>query len=78
MKAALEPLYSKLTAAEIARNVRGDDQLYVREGHSGANLLTCIYTDGFEKDVEIQIDGKLFEGRRGVVLYSDDFIEKDG
>ena len=25
----------KLTPAEIARNVRGDDRMYVREGHKG-------------------------------------------
>ncbi len=78
MKAALAPLYSKLTPAEIARNVRGDDRLYVREGHPGHNLLKAIYTDGFDHDVEIQLDGKLFEGMRGKVLYSDDCIETDG
>jgi hypothetical protein len=62
----------------VARNVRGDDRLYVREGHSGHVLLSCIYTDGFEKEVEIQIDGKIFEGMRGAVLYSDDCVDKDG
>ena len=35
LKAACNPLREKLTAAEIARNVRGDDRMYVREGHKG-------------------------------------------
>ena len=71
-------MYNKLTEAEIARNIRGDDRLYVREGHDGYNLMNCIYTDSFEKDVEIQIDGKIFQGMRGAVLYSEDCIDKDG
>jgi 5'-3' exonuclease len=67
-----------LTDAEVARNIRGDDRLYVREGHPGYNLLRCLYTDGFEQEVEVQVDGKMFQGMRGSVLVSDDCVEKDG
>ena len=49
LKAACNPLREKLTAAEIARNVRGDDRMYVREGHKGnkKNYLgtQCLYRD---------------------------------
>ena len=35
LKSALNPLRQKLTPAEIERNVRGDDRLYIRESHKG-------------------------------------------
>ena len=70
LKAALEPLYEALTAEENRRNMRGDDRLYVREGHKGYNLLRTIYTENFEQDIEIQLDGKMFQGMRGRVLFS--------
>jgi len=78
LKAACNPLREKLTAAEIARNVRGDDRMYVREGHKGYNLLRTIYDDNFEPDVEVQIDGNMFQGMRGRVMFSKDCIEPDG
>ena len=39
LKAALNPLKDQLTPAEIERNVRGDDRLYIREGHKGKHDL---------------------------------------
>ena len=78
LKAALAPYYDKLTSPEIERNIRGDDRLYVREGHKGYNLLRTIYTDNFEQDTEIQIDGKMFEGMSGRVLFSKNCIPADG
>lgn len=77
MKSALEPVYPLLSQEEIRRNERGDDRLYIREGHKGFNLLRAIYTDGFEKDCEIQIDGQLFSGMRGRVLFSNANTELD-
>ena len=35
----------------------------------------AIYTDGFERDTEIQIDGQLFGGVRGRVLFSTENLE---
>ena len=42
-KAACNPMREKLTAAEIARNVRGDDRMYVREGHKGNKLFNLLF-----------------------------------
>lgn len=70
LKAALSPLYEKLTSEEIRRNIRGDDRLYIRDGFQGYNLLRTIYTENLGNDTEIQIDGKLFQGMRGRVLFS--------
>ena len=75
LKRALQPVYPLLTAEEKRRNMRGDDRLYVRENHKGYNLLRAIYTDGFESDTEIQIDGQLFGGVRGRVLHSTENLE---
>ena len=47
LKAACNPLREKLTAAEIARNVRGDDRMYVREGHKG-NTKNYLFIKRFE------------------------------
>ena len=69
---------SLLTPEEIARNVLGDDRLYIREGHRGYGLLRTLYADGFDTEQEIQLDGKLFEGMRGRVLLSKDCVENDG
>jgi 5'-3' exonuclease len=78
LKRSLEPVYPLLSAEERRRNVRGDDRLYIRENHRGYGLLTSVFTPDFDKDTEIQLDGQLFEGMRGRVLYSYDSIEPDG
>ena len=36
----------------------------------GYNLLRTIYDDNFEPDVEVQIDGNMFQGMRGRVMFS--------
>ena len=70
LKAALAPLYDKLTKDEIRRNVRGDDRLYIRENHPGYNLLRMIYTDDLGKETEIHLDGEKFS-MRGQVIFSE-------
>ena len=78
LKAALVSMQHLLTPEEIKRNIRGDDRLYVREGHQGYNLLRTIYTDHFDENTEISLDGKMFEGMGGRVLHSKDCIPTDG
>ena len=78
LKAALVSKQNLLTPDEIRRNIRGDDRLYVREGHGGYNMLRTIYTDHFEENTEIQLDGKMFQGMRGRVLHSKDCVPTDG
>ena len=75
LKRALQSVYPLITAEEKRRNERGDDRMYVRENHKGFNLLRAIYTDDFEKDTEIQIDGQLFGGMRGRILFSTENLE---
>ena len=36
----------------------------------GYNLLRTIYDDNMDRETEIQIDGKMFEGMAGRVLFS--------
>ncbi len=82
LKAALQKVYPMLTSEEIRRNVRGDDRLYVREGHRGYGLLKGICEEdggaAIDADQEVQMDGKLFEGMRGRVLTSKDCVATDG
>ena len=78
LKACLKHVYPLLTADEIARNVLGDDRLYVRQGHKGHGLLHALYEDGFDKDQEVHLDGKLFQGMSGKVLLSKDCVDVDG
>ena len=72
------PLVDKLTPEEVRRNIRGDDRLYVRENHKGYNLLKTIADGEVGEDVEVQIDGKMFEGMRGRVIKTLDCVEPDG
>ena len=68
-----------MTDSESKRNSRGDDRLYIRNTHKSFALLNSIYTDQVVKDdEEMQLDGKLFEGMGGRVLFSERNIEQDG
>lgn len=54
-----------------ARNVRGDDRLYIGPGNSGYELLKGLYENkiGYDAEVEICIDGM-----RGKVLLAHDCV----
>ncbi|XP_023328403.1 5'-3' exoribonuclease 2 homolog [Eurytemora carolleeae] len=75
---ALEPVYPHLTAEEIARNVRGDDRIFLREGHPGHSVLASIWSDDLERDQEVPIPAGLFQGMTGNVLWSRDCVEPQG
>ncbi|KAL6261185.1 hypothetical protein P5V15_008709 [Pogonomyrmex californicus] len=72
---ALAPYYDSLTEAEKKRNVRGDDRLYVGIGNNGYNFIKGLYTNrvGFDKEVEISIDGM-----RGTGFLSEDCVSDGG
>ena len=57
------------------RNVRGDDRLYVGIENSGYNFVKGLYKNriGFDKEVEISIDGM-----RGTVFLSEDCVSDGG
>jgi len=78
LKDSLTTVYPLLTEDEVRRNNRGDDRLYVREGHRGYNLLQVLYDKDFSKEQDVQLDGKLFQGMGGKVLHSKDNVEQDG
>lgn len=72
---ALEPYYDKLTTAEIRRNLRGDDRLYVSSKHSGYDTMTHLYIEHVSMEAECAVS---FEGMRGTVLVSDICVEVGG
>lgn len=72
---ALEPYYSKLSDAEIKRNIRGDDRLYVSMNNSGYGKVTSLYKQKISMQMECSIT---IDGMRGLVLLSDNCVEVGG
>ncbi|GLV43464.1 Rat1 5'-3' exoribonuclease [Carabus blaptoides fortunei] len=72
---ALEPYYDKLTPDEVARNIRGDDRLYVEPRNSGFMTIKALYTNGIPKDQETPI---VIDGMQGTVLVADDCVSEGG
>ena len=71
---ALENFYPKLTESEIARNIRGDDRLFVREGYKGFEFVKRVYDDNVDNDTPLSVPAALFDGMSGNVLWSQDSI----
>lgn len=71
---ALQCVYPLLTPEEIKRNVRGNDRLYVRQGHKGYEFLVTLYETGSNWKLEIDMNTKLFSGMGGTVILSEDVI----
>lgn len=71
---ALEPYYDQLTDAEIKRNIRGDDRLYVSSKNEGYDLLSGLYTQDVDSEAECAIS---IQGMRGTVLLSDNCVSRD-
>merc|ERR1719430_428597 len=74
LHAALESVYPLLTPQEIARNVRGDDRMFVREGHKGFPQLKAIWM-AREREKEQKMEAGLFDGVTGKVMWSGDCTE---
>ncbi|XP_018563382.1 5'-3' exoribonuclease 2 homolog [Anoplophora glabripennis] len=72
---ALEPYYKKLTPAEIKRNIRGDDRLYVSHQNSGYDLLKNLYIQKVDMEAECAVS---IDGMQGTVLVSDVCIKVGG
>ena len=71
---ALEKFYPKLTQAEIARNIRGDDRVFVREGYKGFEFAKGVYDDNVDQDTSLNVPAALFDGMSGNVLWSQDSV----
>uniref|UniRef100_A0A1B6K3S3 5'-3' exoribonuclease n=1 Tax=Homalodisca liturata TaxID=320908 RepID=A0A1B6K3S3_9HEMI len=72
---ALEPFYRDLTPAEIRRNVRGDDRLYMNQAHTCYSFLMDITMNeaNFSNETSLAADGM-----RGSVLISEDKVKEGG
>ena len=71
---ALESFYDKLTPAEIARNIRGDDRIFVREGYKGFPFIKTLYDDNLDQDKELDLPASVFDGVSGKALWSQDSV----
>ena len=69
---ALESFYDKLTQAEISRNMRGDDRIFVREGYKGFPFIKNLYNDNLDQEKELDLPASDFDGVSGAVLWSQD------
>ncbi|XP_056639488.1 5'-3' exoribonuclease 2 homolog [Diorhabda sublineata] len=65
---ALEPYYKKLSPAEIKRNIRGDDKLYVSPKNKGYDVMINLYKQKVDENAECAIS---IDGMRGTVLISE-------
>ncbi|KAJ8958635.1 hypothetical protein NQ318_016360 [Aromia moschata] len=72
---ALEPYYKKLTPAEMKRNMRGDDRLYVSHKNKGYDMLKNLYIQKIDCDAESAIS---IDGMRGTVLISETCVSVGG
>lgn len=72
---ALEDLYPLLTPAELKRNVRGDDRLYISKESSAFKHLLGLYKNGIDPDVETDVE---IDGMQGKVLLSEDCVNQGG
>ncbi|XP_053613482.1 5'-3' exoribonuclease 2 homolog [Plodia interpunctella] len=75
---ALEPYYSDLTQAEIQRNIRGHDRLYVCTGNKSYEFLLGLYQEAGQKLRKLIENGQKYpfrcEGVRGDVMLSADNV----
>uniref|UniRef100_A0A6M2DFT6 5'-3' exoribonuclease n=1 Tax=Xenopsylla cheopis TaxID=163159 RepID=A0A6M2DFT6_XENCH len=72
---ALKPYYSKLTQAEIKRNIRGDDRLYVHKDNSQYGFIRGLYKNNLNPDDEFNV---LMQGMSGRVLLAEDCVGEGG
>ena len=71
---ALENFYPRLTEAEVARNIKGDSRLFVREGYKGFGFVKSMYDDNVDSDTALSLPAALFDGMSGNVLWSQDSV----
>ncbi|RZC39206.1 5'-3' exoribonuclease 2 like [Asbolus verrucosus] len=72
---ALAPYYKELSPAEIKRNMRGDDRLYVGSKNSGYNTLQQLYVQKVDSKMEVHVS---IDGMQGTVLLSEECVEYGG
>ncbi|XP_037086044.1 5'-3' exoribonuclease 2-like [Pollicipes pollicipes] len=73
LKAALESVYHLLTDDERRRNVRGDDRLFIRNGHAGFEVVHQMYAESTET---LEANPELFQKMSGALMPADDLVEQ--
>jgi 5'-3' exoribonuclease 2 len=72
---ALAPYYKELSPAEIKRNVRGDDRLYVGSKNPGYNNVRQLYVQKIDMQMEVHVS---IQGMQGLVLLTEESVDYGG
>lgn len=70
---ALKDYYPLLTPAEIKRNIRGDDRLYLSNLHDQFKFLNGLYENGIDPNIETDV---LIDGMKGRVLLAENRVRE--
>lgn len=68
-------MYKELTDAEIKRNIRGDDRMYIGPCHSQYTFLRALYEGEESKEQEQAFAA---DGVRGTIILSDECVSEGG
>lgn len=72
---AVEPYYKDLTPAEIKRNIRGDDVLFLSMKTIGYEIVDGLYAENIDSKIETHVS---LEGMAGTILLSEDHVQLNG
>lgn len=74
---ALDSVYPDLTEAEIKRNIRGNDRLFVSQSNSAHSFLEAVYESGSDDVGRLDVNPKLTDGMAGKV-WRDEYVYLTG
>ncbi|XP_052767094.1 5'-3' exoribonuclease 2-like isoform X2 [Mya arenaria] len=74
---ALESVYPDLTEAEVKRNIRGGDRLFVSQDHASHAFMEALYEDGGNTDLRLELNPKQSQGMAGTI-WADEFVNLTG
>lgn len=72
---ALEPYYEHLTQAEIRRNIRGDNKLYVNIHSPGYGDVKALYDNDLDRNMSVPVT---IQGISGTILVDENCIGEGG
>ncbi|XP_045174947.2 5'-3' exoribonuclease 2-like isoform X2 [Mercenaria mercenaria] len=74
---ALDTVYPDLTDAEIKRNIRGNDRLFVSQSHPAHSFLEALYEENRNDKTQLDMNTSLSQGMGGKV-WGDEFVYLTG
>ncbi|XP_060564617.1 5'-3' exoribonuclease 2-like isoform X3 [Ruditapes philippinarum] len=74
---ALDKVYPDLTDAEIKRNIRGSDRLFVSQSHSVHAFLEALYEEDKSDKTQLEVNPSQAQGMAGKV-WQDEFVYLTG